>query len=190
MSSERIGVFGGTFDPVHVGHLTAACAARHQLRLDRVLLVVARDPWQKRGSVVASAEDRYAMVAAACAGVDGLEASRIEIDRPGPTFTADTLEALAAPGRVVYLVLGADAAAGLDSWERPEVVRAAATLAVVTRDGGPPPPAGAAVVDMPRLDVSSTDLRRRIAAGEPVDFLVPEGARAIVRDRRLYTRDS
>jgi len=188
MSGERIGVFGGTFDPVHVGHMTAACAARHQLRLDRVLLVVARDPWQKRDTVVAAAEDRFAMVAAACAGVEGLEASRIEIDRAGPTFTADTLRALVAPNRELFLVLGADAAAGLDSWERPESVRTSATLAVVAREGGPPPPAGAVVVDMPRLDVSSTDLRRRIAAGEPVDFLVPEGARAILRDRRLYTR--
>ena len=187
MVTERVGVFGGTFDPVHVGHLTAACAARHQLALDRVLLVVAADPWQKRGHVVAAAEDRFAMVAAACEGVGGLEASRLEIDRGGPTYTADTLAVLARPGRELFLVLGADAAAGLDSWARPDEVRARATLAVVGRNGSPALPAGAVAVTMPQLDVSATDLRRRVAAGEPVDFLVPAPALMILRARRLYT---
>jgi nicotinate-nucleotide adenylyltransferase len=87
---ERLGILGGTFDPVHVGHLAAACTARHQLKLARVMLVVAGDPWQKRDVVVAPAEARYEMVAAAIAGVDGLEASRLEIDRPGETYTIYT----------------------------------------------------------------------------------------------------
>lgn len=187
MSGERLGVFGGTFDPIHVGHLTAAGAARYQLGLDRVLLVVAGDPWQKHDAVVASADDRFAMVAAACAGIEGLEASRLELDRPGPTYTIDTLEALAAPDRELFLVLGADAAAGLDSWVRADAVRATATLAVVAREGDRPAPAGALTVTMPRLDVSSTDLRRRIANGEPVDFLVPAPALTVIRARGLYT---
>ena len=91
---ERLGILGGTFDPVHVAHLAAAAAARDQLGLDRVLVVVAGDPWQKRGRVCAPAEDRYEMVAAAIEGVAGLEASRIEIDRAGPTYTVDTVEGL------------------------------------------------------------------------------------------------
>jgi nicotinate-nucleotide adenylyltransferase len=88
---ERLGVFGGTFDPIHVGHLVAASDARARLGLDRVLLVVAGDPWQKRGMVVASASDRLALVDAAVAGIGGLESSSIEIDRGQPSVTADTL---------------------------------------------------------------------------------------------------
>ena len=91
--SEKIGILGGTFDPVHVGHLMDAGAARHQLGLDRVLVVPARDPWQKQGRVIAPAEQRLEMLVAALDGVDGLEASRIELDRDGPTYTIDTVEA-------------------------------------------------------------------------------------------------
>ena len=97
---------GGTFDPVHVAHLAAAAAARHQLGLDRVLLVVAGDPWQKHGTVVAPADARYEMVAAAIDGVDGLEASRLEIDRPGLTYTIDTVEQLQPPDRELFLIVG------------------------------------------------------------------------------------
>ena len=128
------------------------------------------------------------MVSAACEGVVGLEASRLEIDRPGPTYTIDTLEALAGPDRDLFLVLGADAAAGLDAWHRPDAVRAAATLAVIARTGGPVTPSGAVTLTMPRIDVSSTDLRRRAASGEPLDFLVPAPALAVLRSRGLYTR--
>ena len=94
--SEKIGILGGTFDPVHVGHLMDATAARHQLGLDRVMLVPAGDPWQKRGSVVAPAEVRFEMLEAALDGAAGLEASRLEVDRDGPTYTVDTVEHLAA----------------------------------------------------------------------------------------------
>ena len=104
--AERIGILGGTFDPVHVGHLMDASAARHQLGLDRVLVVVARDPWQKRDRVIAPAEVRYEMVVAALDGVEGLEASRIELDRDGPTYTIDTVEQLAAPDRELFLIVG------------------------------------------------------------------------------------
>src|SRR6478672_11079337 len=92
--TERIGILGGTFDPVHVGHLMDAVAARDQLDLQRVLLVVARDPWQKRDRVIAPAEVRYEMLVAAIDGVDGLEPSRIELERDGPTYTIDTVEQL------------------------------------------------------------------------------------------------
>jgi nicotinate-nucleotide adenylyltransferase len=197
---ERVGLFGGTFDPVHVGHVVAAAEARHQLQLDRVLLVVAADPWQKRGRVIASAQDRLAMVRAAVDGIEGLEASRIEIDRAGETFSIDTVEQLAhtpdgGPDRSLFLVVGADVAARLESWHRVDELRRAVTLAVVGRedelahDTSVAATAGWNVqpVSMPRLDISSTDIRRRIAQGAPIDGLVPPGVIRVMRDRRLYT---
>lgn len=193
-SRERLGVFGGTFDPVHVGHLVAAVEARYQLDLDRVLFVVARDPWQKRGQVVAPADARFAMVAAAIAEVDGFEASTLELDRPGPTYTIDTVADLAAAHRDLFLIVGADAAAGLDTWKRAEELREAVTVAVLARasDTAPAPLTGWDVrpVTMPRIDVSSTALRDRLARGAPVDFLVPPGAIRVIRERRLYTPDA
>ena len=189
---ERLGVFGGTFDPVHIGHLVAAVNARHALALDRVLLVVASQPWQKSGRPLTPAEDRYAMVTAAVAGVPGLEASRLEIDRGGESVTADTLEQLAAEdgSRQLFLVVGADVAAQLDTWRRPDVVRRLATLVVVDRPGTPELELGAdwrvERVAIPRLDVSASDLRQRVASGQPLDWLVPEAAIACIRDRGLY----
>ena len=190
--AEKIGVLGGTFDPVHVGHVATAAEVRHALGLDRVLLVVAGDPWQKRGRVVAAAEDRLALVRAAVAGIDGVEASAIEVERDGPSVTADTLEALSAPGRDLFLVLGADAVANMPTWKRLEDTRGLATIVVVERAGDldvHPPGAGwrVAHVRVPRLDVASTDLRARLAAGRPVDGLVPESVLAEIRRRGLYT---
>ena len=168
---ERLGVFGGTFDPVHIGHLVGAVEARYQLDLDRVLFVVARDPWQKRGQVVAPADARFAMVAAAVAGVDGFEASTLELDRSGPTYTIDTIADLAAAHRDLFLIVGADAAAGLDTWKRAESLREAVTVAVLARatDTALEPLIGwdARPVTMPRIDVSSTALRDRLAAVPP-----------------------
>jgi nicotinate-nucleotide adenylyltransferase len=188
---ERLGILGGTFDPVHVGHLAAAAAARHHLALTRVLLVVAGDPWQKHGQVVAPAEARYEMVAAALDGVDGLETSRLELDRPGPTYTMDTVDELQAPGRELFLIVGADVAANIETWDRADELRDAVTLAVIDREGAPPAavPAGwrSVPVPMPRLDVSSTELRRRVAEGAPVEFLVPTAAVRVLRAHGLYT---
>lgn len=190
--AERIGVLGGTFDPVHHGHVAAAADVRHALGLDRVLLVVAGDPWQKRGRVVASAGDRLALVRAATAGVEGVEASEIEVEREGPSVTADTLEALAADGRELFLVLGADAVANMATWRRLEDTKALATIVVVERAGDldvHPPGDGWRVdhVRVPRLDIASTDLRARLAAGRPVDGLVPPAVIAEIRARGLYT---
>lgn len=188
---ERIGILGGTFDPVHIGHCVAGVQARHTLGLDRVLFVVAADPWQKHGSVVAPADTRYEMVAAAVADVDGLEASRIEIDRGGPTYTVDTVAQLRAPNRELFLVVGSDVAEALGTWHRSDDLRELVTLAIVDREGATPgiAPAGwkCVHVRMPRLDVSSSEVRRRIAANEPIDFLVPEAASRVLRARGLYT---
>ena len=191
--AEGIGVFGGTFDPPHIGHLVTALEVRHRLGLRRMLLVVANRPWQKVGTrTITPAADRLAMVEAAVAGVEGLEASPIEIQRGGDSYTADTLRELgdAHPGVDLHLVLGADSAAGLPTWERVEEVRALASLVIVDRAGTEPAsvPAGwsGAVVAVPRLDVSSTDLRARVADGRPVDFLVPDAVISCIRERQLY----
>ena len=190
---ERIGVFGGTFDPVHVGHLAAAVNVRHALALDRVLLVVANIPWQKAGErSVTDAEDRYAVVRAAAEGLEGVEASRLEIDRGGPSYTADTLSELTArhPGAELFLVLGSDVVDELDTWERSDEVGRLATLVAVARPGAvvtsPPPSWRMEVVEVPALDVSSTDLRRRVATGRPIDVLVPAEAVREIRERGLY----
>jgi nicotinate-nucleotide adenylyltransferase len=189
---ERLGVFGGTFDPVHVAHLVAAVNARHVLALDRVLLVVANRPWQKTWRTVTSAEDRYAMVEAAVAGSPGLEASRLELDRGGDSYSADTLRALADedPSRELFLVVGADVAAELDTWRQVEVARELATLAVVSRPGAPEVDPGpgwrVARVDIPHLAVSASDLRARAAAGLPLDHLVPAPVIDRIRALGLY----
>lgn len=185
-------MLGGTFDPVHVGHVVAAADARSALHLDRVLLVVAGDPWQKRGQVVASGPDRLALVHAAVAGLDGIEACDVEVERPGPSVTADTLETLAAPDRSFFLLLGADAVANMPTWKRLDETRDLATIVVVERAGDshtePPGPGWRFErLSIPRLDVSSSDVRARLAAGRPVDGLLPPAVIAEIRARGLYT---
>jgi nicotinate-nucleotide adenylyltransferase len=191
--SERLGIFGGTFDPPHVGHLVTAVNVRHDLRLDRVLLVVNDQPWQKLGTRdISPAEDRFAMVEAAVAGVEGLEASRVELDRGGMSYTADTLATLLAedPTRELFVILGSDAAAGLPSWERADEVRSLATIVVVERPGAreaePPPGWTWERIEVPRLEVSSTELRARVAGGRPLDYLLTPGVIATVAARGLY----
>jgi nicotinate-nucleotide adenylyltransferase len=192
-TGERLGIFGGTFDPPHVGHLVTAVNVRYELSLDRVLLVVADRPWQKVGTRdISSAEDRFAMVEAAVGDVEGLEASRIELDRGGMSYTADTLSELLAgdPALDLYVILGSDAAVGLPGWERAEEVRALSTIVVVERPGsgeGEPPPGWSWVrVEVPRLEVSSTDLRARVVEGRPLDYLLSAAVIETIGRRRLY----
>lgn len=198
MSPTRIGVFGGTFDPVHIGHLVAAVNARDALDLDRVLLVVANVPWQKVGErAVSPALDRLAMVEAAAQAADGVEASDIEIRRGGSSYTADTLADLRRidPTAELFVIVGADVVGGLDTWERIEAVRDQATLVVVNRPGSDATPLLPALleigwrvvaIEVPALQISSTDLRERAKGGRPLDYLVPEGAIAVIRERALY----
>lgn len=200
-SPARIGVFGGTFDPVHIGHLVVAVNVSYSLELDRVLLVVAGEPWQKVGTrPIAPAEDRYALVEVALQGLETarLEVSRMELDRPGPSYTADTLADLASlyPGDELFLVMGPEVAEDLSTWERPAEVCRLATLVLVTRPGagvGPfeplPPPWRTRVVEVPAVDVSSTDLRARVADGRPLDVLTPPGVVREIRRRGLYAGD-
>lgn len=190
--SERIGVFGGTFDPVHVAHVVSAVEARRALSLARVVLVPAGDPWQKRATVTAPAADRLAMVRAAVEGIAGLEVSALEVEREGPSYTYQTLESLSAPGRRLFLIVGADVAATLSSWVGIERLPGLATLVVIDRAGerpanaGPPEGLSCERVSIPRLDISSTDLRVRAGRGWPLDGLVPPGAVRVITERGLY----
>ena len=189
----RIGILGGTFDPIHVGHVVVGTEVRWTLGLDRMLLVVANQPWQKASArTVTPAGDRYALVEAAVAEVEGLEASDLELRRGGPSYTADTVAQLAGahPDSDLFLVIGSDLVPDLPTWERVEEVRAAVTLVVVARPGAPlhlpPSPWRSEAVRVPALDVSSSDLRARVAEGRPIDGLVPPAAVRQIRQRGLY----
>jgi nicotinate-nucleotide adenylyltransferase len=189
----RIGLFGGTFDPPHVGHLVTAVNVKHSLALDLVILMVANVPWQKQGErEITPALDRLAMVDAAVADVPGLEAGRVEIDAGGPSYTADTLASLGDgyPGAALFTIVGDDAAAGLRTWERYEEVLAQSTLVVVDRPGEPVSLADDVDwihVEVPRLEVSSTDLRARFTDGRPLDYLITDPVLAVIEQRHLYS---
>lgn len=189
---QRIGVFGGTFDPPHVGHLVTAINVAHELDLDPVILMVANVPWQKLGTrSITPARDRLAMVRAAVADVPRLVAGDHEIRAGGNSFTADTLLTLTLehPGAELFIVLGDDAAAGIHTWERADEVIVRARLVVVDRPGQPvalDPAINWLRVEVPRLEVSSTDLRSRWTDGRPLEYLVPEDVLDVVSERGLY----
>ena len=188
---SRIGIFGGTFDPVHIGHLAIAVWVRDALKLDRVELIVANEPWQKMDRPQLSpAQDRLAMVEAAVDGICGVVASSAEIDRGGLTYTVDTLESAQAdnPDSSLFLILGSDAAGGLDTWHRYEKIAEMSEVVVVDRPGavGRRPPVAHRVVDCPLLDLSSTQVREWADAGRPLDGLVPPAALAYCRQVGLY----
>lgn len=192
VGSGRIGVYGGTFDPIHVAHLAVAAQAMHQLRLDSVLFVVANVPWQKAQlRNVSRVEDRYAMVEAATSGYPGFVASRVEIDRGGDSYTADTLASLARLDRELFLIIGSDLVDDLTSWNRWDEIPPLCTLAVCHRPGeletGELAPGWRSVtVRSPALEISSTELRSMGREGRPLDFLVPKLVLDVVRERGLY----
>jgi nicotinate-nucleotide adenylyltransferase len=189
----RIGVFGGTFDPPHIGHLLAASEGLHAFELDRVLFVPAGRPWQK--STYAPAEDRLMMTTLAIAGHTRFAVSRIELDRRGPTYTVETLEAIAGsfPGSSLFFIAGMDAVADLGTWHRVTELAALADVIAVTRpsatfDATSVPAEWPRVhaMEIPALDVSSTMIRQRVAKGEPIDFLVPDTVARYIREQGLY----
>jgi nicotinate-nucleotide adenylyltransferase len=190
---RRIGLFGGTFDPPHVGHLVTAVNVRHSLDLDVVIMMVANVPWQKQGErPITPAVDRFAMVEAAVGDVPGLEAGRLEIDAGGPSYTADTLAALAdlEPDAEFFTIVGDDAAAGLTSWERYDEVVARSHMVVVDRPGEHvelPEIVTWIRVEVPRLEVSSTDLRARFTDGRPLDYLIIDPVLDVIERRNLYS---
>ena len=191
-SPRRIGLFGGTFDPPHVGHLVTAVNVRHALDLDLVIMMVANVPWQKEGTrPITPALDRLAMVEAAVSDVPMLLPGREEIDLGGNSFTADTLAVLAQeyPGAGLFTVIGDDAAAGLRTWTRWEEVVERSQLVVVDRPGEAVALADDIDwirVEVPRLEVSSTDLRARFTDGRPLDYLVTQPVLDVIRERGLY----
>jgi nicotinate-nucleotide adenylyltransferase len=191
-SLRRVGLFGGTFDPPHVGHLVTAVNVRHALELDLVVMMVANVPWQKEGSrAITPATDRLAMVEAAVRDVTGLVPGRQEIDLGGPSYTADTLAVLASeyPGADFFTIIGDDAAAGLRTWTRWEEVVERSRLVVVDRPGEHLDVDGGIEwirVEVPRLEVSSTDLRARFTDGRPLDYLVTQPVLDVIRARGLY----
>ena len=193
----RLGVMGGTFDPIHHGHLVAAEEARHALRLDRVLFVPAGAPWQKSDSTISSSSDRLEMVELAIGDNTAFEASRLEIDRAGPTYTIDTLRTFREqrPGAELFFVTGADATLEILSWKQPDEALGLATFVAVTRPGydlarlGSLPELDRVVVlEIPALAISSTDIRRRVFEGRPIRYLVPNAVASYIEQRGLYTR--
>jgi nicotinate-nucleotide adenylyltransferase len=182
----RIGVFGGQFDPPHNGHVAVVRAARDQLGLDRMLIVPSARP-PHRAAPATPAETRYRLAQAAFEGEPGVEVSRMELDRDGPGYTVETLEALAGPGRELYLIVGADQLAALESWHRPERVRELARIAVAGRGGVPPADAAAQLVMEP-VDVSSSALRRAIGAGADVHGMVPTAVADAISREGLYAQ--
>jgi nicotinate-nucleotide adenylyltransferase len=190
-------MMGGTFDPIHVGHLVIAEAAREALALDRVLFVPAGVPPHKAAAEVTPVEHRVAMVELAIEGNGAFELSRVEADRPGPSFTVDTVERLAAESDVV-VILSAETFHELPSWHEPERLFAAARVAVVPREGYPAPdPAWLAAtfpgredrvtyVMAPHLGLSSTAIRERVASGRSIRYVVPDAVAAYIADHHLY----
>lgn len=191
-SLRRVGLFGGTFDPPHVGHLVTAVNVRHALDLDVVILMVANVPWQKEGSrAITPAPDRLAMVDAAVREVPGLIPGRQEIDHGGPSYTADTLSVLSEqyPSADFFTIIGDDAAAGLRTWTRWEEVVERSQVVVVDRPGESVDVDGGIEwirVEVPRLEVSSTDLRARFTDGRPLDYLVTQPVLDVIRARGLF----
>ena len=192
----RVGLFGGTFDPPHVGHMVTAVNVRHALQLDLVILMVANVPWQKEGTrLITPAADRFAMVEAAVADVPGLVPGRHEIDQGGNSYTADTLAALTQeyPGADFFTIVGDDAAAGLRTWSRYDEVAALSQLVVIDRPGDQvelPDAIDWIRVEVPRLEVSSTDLRTRFSDGRPLDYLVTPPVLDVIESRSLFDVDA
>jgi nicotinate-nucleotide adenylyltransferase len=185
---------GGTFDPVHHGHLVAASEVASRFGLDEVIFVPTGQPWQKSDAPVSPAEDRYLMTVIATAGNPRFSVSRVDIDRPGPTYTIDTLHDLRVgrgEGTELFFITGADALEAILGWHRSEELFAMAHFIGVTRPGHHLSDAGfpdgaVTLVEVPALAISSTDCRARVAAGEPVWYLVPDGVVQYISKRGLY----
>jgi len=184
---------GGTFDPIHHGHLVAASEAGFVLGLDEVLFVPTGHPWQKQDRAVTPGWHRLAMCDAAVAGSHRFATSRVDVDRPGPTYTVDTLRDLAGdhPGADFFFITGADALRGILAWRDAEEVLRRASLVGVTRPGHVLADPGigehaVTLIDVPALAISSTDIRGRTARGAPIDYLVPAAVADYIERHHLY----
>ncbi|WP_263596787.1 nicotinate-nucleotide adenylyltransferase [Janibacter melonis] len=191
----RLGVMGGTFDPIHHGHLVAASEAQSLLDLDEVVFVPTGQPWQKAERTVSPPEHRYLMTVVATASNPRFTVSRVDIDRDGPTFTIDTLRDLRAarPDDELFFITGADALAQILSWKDADELFELAHFVGVTRPGYELSESGlpqdrVTLQEVPAMSISSTDCRNRVAAGEPVWYLVPDGVVQYINKYALYTR--
>ncbi len=196
----RLGLLGGTFDPVHRGHLALARAARDELGLDEVLFLPAGQPWRKAGRIIAANEHRLAMLRRALEGEAAFQVSRLELERPGPSYTADTLEALRDDRAEdeLFFLLGEDALMDLSNWARPQRILELARLAVARRADTSPealeeaerrfPRLGERVIwlKMPTVAVSATEIRKRVRRGQPIGDLVPVTVEEYIRKQGLY----
>jgi nicotinate-nucleotide adenylyltransferase len=196
----RIGILGGTFNPPHLGHLVCASEAAAQLRLDRVLLTPVAVPPHKEADADPGPAERLELCRLAVAGDERLGVCDVEIARGGPSYTVDTLRELLKrdPEDHLTFILGGDIALGLDSWREPEAVLGLATLAIVERSGGARADVAARLdaafgdiaslefFDMPRIDISSSEIRRRVADGRPIRYLVPDAVADRIEQGRLY----
>ncbi len=196
---RRVGVMGGTFDPIHHGHLVAASEVQSWFGLDEVVFVPTGAPWQKADRLVTEAEDRYLMTVIATASNPRFWVSRVDIDRGGPTYTIDTLRDLRTtlPDADLYFITGADALADIFTWRDADELFALAQFVGCTRPGfvmdpatlGQIPADRVTMVEVPALAISSTDVRRRTMRGEPVWYLVPDGVVQYIAKHHLYPRD-
>src|SRR3990172_859619 len=201
MLGSRIGIFGGTFDPPHLGHLILAQEARYKLNLDQVLFVLTPEPQHKQGAQVTPVELRLELLSSALLSDPGFVLNRVDLDRPPPHYAADTVRTIrqSLPGRTMVYLMGGDSLRDLPDWHRPEEFVAACDLiGVMWRPYSgvdmdalevkiPGLTSKVKFIDAPLLQISSSDLRRRIAAGEPYRYYLPEGVWKIIQSKRLYT---
>ncbi|MDP3972061.1 MAG: nicotinate-nucleotide adenylyltransferase [Candidatus Nanopelagicales bacterium] len=191
----RVGVMGGTFDPIHVGHLVAASEVADQLRLDQVIFIPAGEPWQKADRPVSDAEHRYAMTVLATGADPRFFVSRLEIDRSAPTYSVDTFRDLHEIHRSSdpewFLIAGADVLAGIGTWREPEALVELVQLVAVNRPGhvlpgGGPLSPDRIAVEMPGLGISSSDCRERVRSGRSIAYLVPQEVATYIDKHGLY----
>ena len=199
----RQGIFGGTFDPIHLGHLVLAEQCREQVRLDQVLFIPSARPPHKQNQPLTPFDKRVEMLRLALSGQPAFRIEELENDRPGPSYTADTLRILKErqPSTELFLILGADSLNDLPGWHDPRGILDLATLAIVARPGWEMPPLTALwqslgrgkeetphieVVHCPLIDISSRDLRQRVVAGQSIRYMVPRALEAYVQEKKLY----
>ncbi|WP_298176477.1 nicotinate-nucleotide adenylyltransferase [Saccharomonospora sp.] len=197
MSARRIGVMGGTFDPVHHGHLVAASEVQHRFGLDEVVFVPTGQPWQKAGREVSEAEDRYLMTVIATASNPVFSVSRVDIDRGGQTYTVDTLRDLRLeyPDDELFFITGADALEQILTWRDADELFTLAHFIGVTRPGyrlddHHLPEGKVSLVEVTAMAISSTGCRERVRNGEPVWYLMPDGVVRYINKRKLYVCES
>ncbi len=191
--AQRVGIMGGTFDPIHHGHLVAASEVAQLFHLDEVIFVPTGEPWQKSERRVSPAEHRYLMTVIATASNPRFWVSRVDIDRPGPTYTIDTIRDIGRqrPGAELFFITGADALGQILSWKDAEDTLRGARFVGVTRPGyeltdAHLPSDSVTLLDVPAMAISSSDCRDRVAAGQPVWYLVPDGVVQYINKHRLY----